>query len=504
MAYSYDDFVKAANNAGLWNQFSQADLSTARENPNFGMSILGLKQEYGSAATDEQRRQINDQANALRSSYGNYTGGADGSKYISTGLLNQKIDDQMDKVGNYGSFSYDVAAPAYENQYATQQAALLNEILNRKDFEWSKEADPNWSAYKKEYLREGDRAAANALAQASAASGGRASSYAVNAAGQAGDYYAGQLADKIPELYQQAYERYLAEQQMKYSDLSALNSQEQLEYAKYLDLLNQWNTDRNFAYNDYQTQYNMLQNQLANLQGQQQAEFDQNLTVRQYQDALAQYQQEQKQAQINAILSAGGVPSADLMGGSGLSNEYVQAIAAEYARQDAEAKDAAQRELADWYAAYGDYSQLAGLGVDTSYLKAAQLAAVNSSGSSGRSSGSSGDSESSGGTMTLTTAKQAASAGVFNDDVLSVLRANGYTDDMLEAIYGYVPAISNGSSGGYKTLKYRNLSDAAKKISDYIDSDMTTNYSQAIAMIRQLGDENEQNYLITQLSAYLK
>lgn len=76
MAYSYDDFVKAANNAGLWNQFSQADLSTARENPNFGMSILGLKQEYGSAATDEQRRQINDQANALRSSYGNYTGGA--------------------------------------------------------------------------------------------------------------------------------------------------------------------------------------------------------------------------------------------------------------------------------------------------------------------------------------------------------------------------------------------------------------------------------------------
>lgn len=300
--YSYDDFVKAANSAGLYNQFSQADLSTAQKHPEFGQSILSLKQNYAGAATDEERKQINDQANALRSSYGNYTGGADGSKFISTGLLNQKIDDQMDKVGNYGSFSYDVAAPSYNNQYASQQAALLNQILNRKEFEWSKESDPNWSAYKKEYLREGDRATANALAQASAASGGRPSSYAVNAATQAGDYYAGQLADKIPELYQQAYERYLAEQQMKYSDLSAVNSQEQLDYAKYLDSLNQWNTDRNFAYNDYQTQYNMLQNQLANLQGQQQAEFDQGLTVQQYQDALAQYQDQLKQQEIaNAL-----------------------------------------------------------------------------------------------------------------------------------------------------------------------------------------------------------
>ena len=39
--------------------------------------------------------------------------------------------------------------------------------------------------------------------------------------------------------------------------------------------------------------------------------------------------------------------------------------------------------------------------------------------------------------MSLATAKQAASKGVFNDSVLSVLRANGYDDEMLNAIYGY-------------------------------------------------------------------
>jgi hypothetical protein len=42
--------------------------------------------------------------------------------------------------------------------------------------------------------------------------------------------------------------------------------------------------------------------------------------------------------------------------------------------------------------------------------------------------------------MSLTTAKQAASNGVFSDEVLAVLRANGYSDEMLKAIYGYNPS----------------------------------------------------------------
>ena len=109
------------------------------------------------------------------------------------------------------------------------------------------------------------------------------------------------------------------------------------------------------------------------------------------------------QTQINAILSAGGRPSAELVGASGYTNEYVQALQAAYQRQ---------------------------------------LAAKPSGGSSGGGRSSGGGSK-----MTLTTAKQAANAGVFSDDVLSVLRNNGYTDEMLEAIYGYEPN-SGGSGGG--------------------------------------------------------
>lgn len=197
MAYSYDDFVNAANKSGMLGQFSQQDLETAQKYPEFGMSILSLKKDYHNAGTAEQKALANEAANQLRSSYGNYTGGTNGGKYYSQGKIPGQIDSVLDSMQNYGSFSYDPAQPTYENQYAQKQADVLDSIVNRDPFSWSKETDPLWSSYKKSYLREGDRATSNALAQAAAASGGRASSYAAGAAAQAGNYYATQLNDVI-------------------------------------------------------------------------------------------------------------------------------------------------------------------------------------------------------------------------------------------------------------------------------------------------------------------
>ena len=182
MPYSYDDFLSAATSSGLLGEFSQADLETAQRYPEFGLSILSLKKDYHDAATDEQRLLANEAANQLRSSYGNYRGGDDGSRYYSQGKIPGQIDAILDQINNFGSFSFDQEAPVYDNQYAEQQQALLDAILNRPDFTWSKETDPLWGSYKKSYLREGDRATANALAQASAASGGRPSSAEVTAA----------------------------------------------------------------------------------------------------------------------------------------------------------------------------------------------------------------------------------------------------------------------------------------------------------------------------------
>ena len=383
MAYTYDDFVKAANQSGLMGQFSQDDLNLAQKYPEFGLSVLSLKKDYNNAATAEQRLLANQAANELRKSYGNYSGGADGGSFRLESKLNRRADDLLDQIGSFGSFSYD-EAPTYENAFAQQQKDLLDRILNREDFSWSKETDPQWSSYKKSYLREGDRATANALAQASAASGGRPSSYAVNAATQAGDYYATKLNDVIPTLYQQAYERYLDEYNMKLKDLNAVNQQEQLDYAKYLDRLGQFNTDRGFAYQNYADDYDRLRSQLADVQGQDQIDYAR------YLDEVSRQQtaQDSIRSQVDAILAAGGSPSANLVSESGYSSEYVKALEDAYRKQEAE--------------------------------KAAKK------------SGSGG-----GGTMSLTTAKAMAKEGQFTDAVLNTLRKAGFTDDYIAQVYGY-------------------------------------------------------------------
>lgn len=383
MAYTYDDFVKAANQSGLMGQFSQDDLNLAQKHPEFGLSVLSLKKDYNNATTAEQRLLANQAANELRKSYGNYSGGADGGSFRLESKLNRRSDDLLDQLGSFGSFSYG-EAPTYENTFAQQQKDLLDRILNREDFSWSKETDPQWSSYKKSYLREGDRATANALAKASAASGGRPSSYAVNAATQAGDYYATKLNDVIPTLYQQAYERYLDEYNMKLKDLNAINQQEQMDYAKYLDRLGQFNTDRGFAYQNYADDYDRLRSQLADVQGQDQIDYARYLD----EASRQQTAQDSIRSQVDAILAAGGSPSANLVSESGYSSEYVKALEDAYRKQEAEK-------------------------------------VTKKSGSGG------------GGTMSLTTAKEMAKEGQFTDTVLNTLRKAGFTDDYIAQVYGY-------------------------------------------------------------------
>ena len=342
MAYTYDDFVNAANKSGLLGQFSQDDLNLAQKYPEFGLSVLSLKKDYNNATTAEQRLLANQAANELRKSYGNYSGGTDGGSFQAESKLNRQADDLLDRMGSFGSFSYE-EAPSYENTYAKQQKELLDSILNREDFSWSKETDPQWSSYKKSYLREGDRATANALAQASTASGGRPSSYAVNAATQAGDYYATKLNDVLPTLYQQAYEKYLDEYSMKLKDLDAVNQQEQLDYAKYLDRLSQYNTDRGFAYQNYADDYDRLRSQLADVQGQDQIDYAKYLDEVSRQQAA----QEAIREQVDAILSVGGSPSASLVSESGYSSEYVRALEDAYRKQAAEKTAAKSDESED-------------------------------------------------------------------------------------------------------------------------------------------------------------
>lgn len=378
MAYSYNDFVSAASKAGLMKEFSAADLDTAKRHPEFGMSILGFKQDIHKAATPEAKLLAHQSAEELRKSYGSYSGGQRGDQYLYSGrtagatsdILDQIAGFQpaenpyksqyqaaLDKIGSFGEFSYG-EAPTYDNQYQEQQKALLDAIINREDFSWSKDQDPLWPVYKKEYLREGERATADALGQASAASGGRPSTAAVTAATQAGDYYATKLNDIIPTLYQQAYDKYLNDYQMKLSDLGAVNGQEQMDYQKYLDQLGQYNTDRSFSYQKYlddftrQLQgldalesaqrlhsdqqadaFSILQGKLGSLQSQDSMDYQKYLDQLTRQDQQEEAARKLQQGQVDAILAAGGMPTADMITGSGYDQTYIQALRDAYLRE---------------------------------------------------------------------------------------------------------------------------------------------------------------------------
>ena len=268
MAYTYDNFISAANAAGLRNAFSEQDLQIAQRNPEFGLSLLSLLKDNSNASTAEQQLLATEAANQLRKSYGVYNTGTLGTDSAYAGSYGTQINDLMDQINNYGSYNYG-------NQDSYQ--ALLDSIVNQQPFSYDLQSDPSWGAYKKAYMREGDRASANALAQASAASGGRASSYALTAAQQAGNYYAGQLADIIPSLEQSAYSRYLSDFNNRLSSLGAIEN------------------DRAFDYQNWMNQYNMLQNSLGNYQGQDATDYQRyldayNQAYQAEQDRLAQEQ----------------------------------------------------------------------------------------------------------------------------------------------------------------------------------------------------------------------
>ena len=200
VSYTYDDFLKAYNQSGIG--FSDADMQLARKNPNAGMGLIDAKVRWNQAKTAADRAKYNQQAEAIRSLYGGYLGGDDGFGYTPVDSPNDYVAPEKP------TFSYDL------------------------------ESDPVWQAYKKQYTREGQRATQDALGTTAASTGGIPSSYATAAATQAGDYYAAQMTDKVPELYQQAYNRYLNE-------------------------LSQWNADRSFGYGQY---IDELNTQIANRQ----------------------------------------------------------------------------------------------------------------------------------------------------------------------------------------------------------------------------------------------
>ena len=197
----------------------------------------------------------------IRNKYG-YSGGANGYAYNQAqggknadGSYKTSYNSSASmttKKGSAapGSFTYE-DAPQYVNKYKDQIDSLTQQILNREAFDYDAEKDPTYQQYRDTYTREGKKAMEDTLGRVSARTGGLASSYAGTVAQQSYNDYMTKLSDKIPELRQLAYSMYQDEGNRQRQNLEMLTALEQGDYAKYADLLAQYNTDRNFDYGAY-------------------------------------------------------------------------------------------------------------------------------------------------------------------------------------------------------------------------------------------------------------
>ena len=282
--YTWDQVQKAITDNGLF--FSDADMALAQKNPDAGMSLVNYKLDYRNSTTDDQKALANAGAEKVRSDYGGYTAGSKGEQFY--------LNEPSPKSFEYGSFgNVQSSAPQtsefknpyadqqktafdkvmnqkeWENPYSDEQKAAFDAVVNREAFSYDPNQDVAWQNARKQYLREADRATQDTMGQAAALTGGMPSTAAMAAAQQAGDYYRGQLNDRMADYQNMAYDRYLNDANLNFGTLDAINNMSESDYQKYWDNVglgfdqlsainsmsqqarSEYDTDRNFAYNQW-------------------------------------------------------------------------------------------------------------------------------------------------------------------------------------------------------------------------------------------------------------
>lgn len=193
---AYKLFLTQAKDAGLLNEFSPQDLQIAAEHPEFGTSLLGLKQDYRKASTDEGKSLAHAAAEQLREKYSAMSPAAAPTK--TPGAFSSGIDYK----------------------------GTLAQLEKMSYPEWQK--GETYGELEKNYTAAGQKAMQDTLAQVSSRTGGIASSYASGAAQGAYNEY-------MQGLDEAARQQYLAEKGELIDLLQLQMSADNTEYSRLLD-----------------------------------------------------------------------------------------------------------------------------------------------------------------------------------------------------------------------------------------------------------------------------
>nr|DAO79531.1 MAG TPA: hypothetical protein [Caudoviricetes sp.] len=344
---------------------------------------LGLPTNPEDASTGYYRYLMNTDTSPLAQAAGLVKSYEDFKNGYTPGTRPSVSDtDILQGLVNNGYNTSDAGKPSFDYSYDSEMRALIDQILNSNLSDW-KQGD-QYAALRDQYAANGQMSMTDLLGQVSSRTGGLASSYAASVANQ-------EYNDWMSKLEQAAQEMYQQDRSDKLNNLGVLNDAYSREYGEYGDKLNQWNTDRNFSY-------------------------------QQAQDALAN-QWKQKEWDYNMS-------------------------------QDEWNRAAQQAEMMASYGDFSGYKALGYTDAQIGQMRQAyqiQQAAKAKSGSSG----SSGNEKSGDDGMKLSVAEKYAKQGIFNQEVLDAFHKNGYSDEYLESAYGYErpSAAGSGSAPNFVDLK---------------------------------------------------
>ena len=237
----YDAFLEKARNAGLLGQFDETDLAYAQLNPNYGNALLQTKMNWNNATTPEQRALAEIEAASLRENMG-----------VKTGITKENMIYALPDLGKTYA-GYDLGTKQLQGAAAPGlgsglgSGGTLGDIAGYNYGQFK--ASPDYGELMDSWANNGRLAMQGTLSQASARTGGLASSYAEGAAQQMYQQY-------MTEAEQEAYDRYRDALNDLYNLYSLQTDQEETMYQREMDALDRAQAQ---ADADYENQLTMAQ-----------------------------------------------------------------------------------------------------------------------------------------------------------------------------------------------------------------------------------------------------
>ena len=121
--------------------------------------------------------------------------------------------------------------------------------------------DPLYQQYREQYQRLGRLAMQDTMGQAAALTGGYGSTYGEQVGQQAYNAYLQNLNDIVPQLQQQAYQRYQDEGTDLYSQYSLVKGRDDTDYGRYRDTVSDYYSDLSDARSAYNSERSLDQSQ---------------------------------------------------------------------------------------------------------------------------------------------------------------------------------------------------------------------------------------------------